>query len=48
MYVNGCIYVTSKRGGIVGGGGTIKQFLLIRFFAVSWYWKLMSCVLPRK
>ena len=27
MYV--CMYVIVKCGGIVGGGGTIKQFLLI-------------------
>jgi hypothetical protein len=31
MYVCECI----KCGGIVGGGGTIKQFLLIILFAVS-------------
>ena len=33
MYV--CMYVTLNCGGIVGGGGTIKQFLLIFLFIVS-------------
>jgi len=30
-----CMYVTIKCGGIVGGGGTIKQFLSIFFFAAT-------------
>jgi hypothetical protein len=30
-----CMYVIVKCGGIVGGGGTIKQFLLMFLFAVS-------------
>ena len=31
-----CMYVIVKCGGIVGGGGTIKQFLLMILFAVSY------------
>jgi hypothetical protein len=30
-----CMYVTVKCGGIVGGGGTLKQFLLMCLFIVS-------------
>jgi hypothetical protein len=28
------VYVTVKCGGIVGGGGTVKQFLLINVFVI--------------
>jgi hypothetical protein len=31
-----CMYVIVKCGGIVGGGGTIKQFLLMIVFAMSY------------
>jgi hypothetical protein len=35
VYVYECMYVTVKCGGIVGEGGTIKQFLLICLFIVT-------------
>jgi hypothetical protein len=46
MYV--CMYVIVKCGGIVGGGGTTKQFLLKFLFIVSKYLQFSSLTFLHK